>query len=82
MPPAWRSRQMMLNFGAIDYQAQVFVNGVSALKSGGAVYRYENRTISDEARRAIVPGANNVLAVHGHSNFDNQRVVSGVAEGC
>ncbi|MBA3937105.1 MAG: glycoside hydrolase family 2 [Planctomycetes bacterium] len=29
VPAAWKGRQVMLNFGAVDYEAQVFVNGQS-----------------------------------------------------
>jgi len=29
VPAAWKGRQLMLNFGAVDYEAQVFVNGRS-----------------------------------------------------
>ncbi|MBW3637109.1 MAG: glycoside hydrolase family 2 [Armatimonadetes bacterium] len=27
VPAAWKGRQLMLNFGAVDYEAEVFVNG-------------------------------------------------------
>ncbi len=29
VPAAWKGKQLMLNFGAVDYEAQVFVNGQS-----------------------------------------------------
>ena len=29
VPTAWKGRRLMLNFGAVDYEAQVFVNGKS-----------------------------------------------------
>ncbi len=50
-----------------DDDFDVYINGVSAYKSGGAVYRYENKRVSVEAQRAIVPNAVNVLAVHCHN---------------
>ena len=30
MPEAWRGKRVMLNFGAVDYRCEVFINGVKA----------------------------------------------------
>jgi beta-galactosidase/beta-glucuronidase len=30
VPPDWRGQQILLNFGAVDYEATVFVNGKQA----------------------------------------------------
>ncbi len=36
VPAAWKNRRLMLNFGAVDYEAEVFVNGQSAgVHTGG-----------------------------------------------
>ena len=38
VPPKWKGKQLMLHFGAVDYEAQVFVNGQSvATHTGGYV---------------------------------------------
>ncbi len=47
-----------------DDDVDVYINGVRAYQSGGAVHRYENQPITAEAGRALRPGAENVLAVH------------------
>ena len=61
-----------------DDDIEVFINGVEAYKSGSAVHDYEDRTIAEAARRAIVPNATNVLAVHCHENFGDQHVDAGI----
>jgi hypothetical protein len=61
-----------------DDEVEVWINGVSAYKGGGATYRYENKAISDEAKRAIVPGAQNVIAVHCHESGGDQDVDVGL----
>lgn len=36
VPPAWKGRQVLLNFGAVDYEAEIFVNGKSVgVHTGG-----------------------------------------------
>ena len=38
VPPQWNGRQLMLNFGAVDYEAEIFVNGTSVgVHTGGYV---------------------------------------------
>ena len=61
-----------------DDGIEVYINGVLAYQNGDATHSYANATISDEARRAIVPNATNVLAVHCHENFGDQHVDVGV----
>ena len=29
VPPAWKGRRVLLNFGAVDYECEVWINGVS-----------------------------------------------------
>lgn len=36
VPPAWKGRQIMLNFGAVDFESEVYVNGKSVgIHKGG-----------------------------------------------
>ena len=38
VPPKWNGKQLMLNFGAVDYEAEIFVNGKSVgVHTGGYV---------------------------------------------
>jgi len=62
-----------------DDDFDVYINGVLAYKSGGAVHLYENKSISDEARRAIVPNGVNVLAVHCLNRGGDQHVDVGLS---
>ena len=43
VPPSWRGRELMLNFGAVDYEAEVFVNGqsVGTHKGGYEQFSYD-----------------------------------------
>ncbi len=61
-----------------DDELEVFINGVSAFQNNDAVHVLEDRAISQEALNAIVPGANNVLAVHCHNRFGDQHVDVGI----
>lgn len=47
-----------------DEDVKVYINGVLAYQATGFHGGYENRPITDEARKAIRPNAENVLAVH------------------
>ncbi|MDQ2801077.1 MAG: glycoside hydrolase family 2, partial [Armatimonadota bacterium] len=36
VPPAWKGKQILINFGAVDYEAEIFVNGKSVgIHKGG-----------------------------------------------
>ncbi len=43
VPPRWKNKRLMLHFGAVDYEAQVFVNGRSVgVHTGGYVpFRFD-----------------------------------------
>ena len=43
VPPKWNGRQLMLNFGAVDYESEVFVNGksVGVHKGGYESFSYD-----------------------------------------
>lgn len=57
IPEAWRGRRMLLHFGAVDYEAQAFLNG-RALGS----HRGGQASFSFDVTEALLPG-DNVLVV-------------------
>ena len=61
-----------------DEDVQVFINGVPAFDDRGHNGHYENRPISDAARRAIKPDGDNVLAVHCHQTVFGQYIDVGL----
>ena len=61
-----------------DDNIEIYINGVLAYQNGDATHSYANAAISAEAKRAIVPNAENVLAVHCHENFGDQHVDVGI----
>ena len=61
-----------------DDGVEIYINGVLAYRNNDATHSYTNAAISDEAKRAIVPGATNVLAVHCHDNAGDRHVDVGI----
>lgn len=57
-----------------DEDVQVYINGVLAYQVGGYFNGYENRPITAEARQALKPNAENVLAVHCRQSAGGQYV--------
>ena len=68
VPPAWTGagRRLLLHFGAVDWEASVYLNGVLAAKLSGYIGEYEEIPISEQARAALRPGGKNLIAVHCH----------------
>ena len=66
----------------VDYHddaVEVFINGVLAYKAEGYVADYEKKPIAPEARKAIVPGGENLIAIHCHQNNGGQYIDAGLA---
>jgi hypothetical protein len=61
-----------------DDDLEIYINGVLALKAAGANSNYENKSITEEAKRAIRPNATNILAVHCHEGGGDQYVDVGL----
>ena len=61
-----------------DDGIEVYINGVLAYENGGATHEYDNVALSKAARAAIVPGADNLLAVHCHDGGGDKHVDVGL----
>ena len=61
-----------------DDGVEIYINGVLAYQNDGATHEYDNTPLSDAARAAIVPNADNVLAVHCHDDGGDKHVDVGI----
>ena len=62
-----------------DDDVSVFINGVSGFAARGFQVDYENKLLSPEGRAAVVPGADNLLAVEGDNEDGGQYVDVGLS---
>ena len=63
-----------------DEDVQVYINGVEAYRKGGYTKSYAYRFIRPQAKAAIKPDADNVLAVHCHQTEGGQFIDVGLYE--
>lgn len=69
LPAGYRDERLRLNFGAVDYHAQVWVNGrLAVMHSGG------HTPFSAEISHLLVPGSAQIITVRAHDDpFDLQQ---------
>lgn len=65
IPTSWKNKKIMLNFGAIDYYAQIFINGKSAGRHWGG-----SSSFTVDITRLVAEGNQHQLVVYVE---DNQR---------
>ena len=63
-----------------DEDVEVYVNGVLAYKTSGFIGSYKFQPISPEAKAAIVPGSENILAVRCHQTQGGQYIDVGLTQ--
>ena len=63
-----------------DEDIEVYINGVKAYAAGGYIGEFENRPLTPEALKAILPNVQNTLAVHVHQTVGGQYVDVGISQ--
>lgn len=63
-----------------DEDAIVYINGVEALSVKGYTTAYEAFPITEDALRALRPGAKNTIAIHCRQNWGGQYIDAGLDE--
>ncbi len=63
-----------------DEDARIYLNGVPVLKKEGFVPSYTAVPFTDQAKRALKPGATNVMAIHCRQSIGGQYIDVGIGE--
>ena len=66
VPSDWNGQQILLNFGAVDYEATVFVNGKQAGFNRGGYFHF-----TLDVTQFVKPGEQNELLVFVHDPTDS-----------
>ncbi|HTL73916.1 MAG TPA: PA14 domain-containing protein, partial [bacterium] len=61
-----------------DEDVEIYINGVLAYSAGGYVSAYQRFPMTDAGRAAVIPNANNTLAVHCHQTTGGQYIDVGL----
>ena len=61
-----------------DEDIEVYINGVRAYAAGGYIASYEYKPLTSEGRKALLPNAENTLAVHCHQTTGGQYIDVGI----
>lgn len=61
-----------------DDDVEIFINGVRAYAQGGCITHYEDRGMTQEARKSIIPNADNLIALHCLQKGGGQYIDAGV----
>jgi len=78
LTPEQISRLVLRDFH--DEDIDVYINGVLAYSAPGFISSYEYRPLSKEAKQALLPNADNLLAVHCHQTAGGQYIDVGIFE--
>ncbi len=87
-PDIWMRREVSLSAGELkdaqawfyhDDEAEVYINGVLAIKAGGWTTQYENFELTPAGKAALKPGKN-LIAVHCHQDSGGQYVDVGFVD--
>ena len=59
VPEGWKGRRVMLNFGGVDYECEIFIDGLSAGRHWGG-----SASFSFDITRFVEPGVEHNLVIH------------------
>ncbi|UJF35548.1 PA14 domain-containing protein [Paenibacillus hexagrammi] len=63
-----------------DEDCEIYINGVLAGTATGYTTNYVKLTMNDDGKKAIIPNADNVIAVHVHQTTGGQGIDVGIAK--
>ena len=62
-----------------DEDAEVYVNGVLAIKASGFITGYDNLPLTPQGKAALKPGKN-IIAIHCHQTIGGQYIDFGLVD--